>query len=95
VWATVLARDWGAAPSARFLFEFSTAIDVRTSATQSSATKVALESRWGNRYGDRTIGPDYVRKSYPKFDAWLTKRAAFDPDQIFVTDYWRTLLGIS
>lgn len=48
----------------------------------------------GTRYGDITIGPDYVEKSFPKFKDWRAKRAEFDPEQIFVTDYWRALLGI-
>lgn len=49
----------------------------------------------GTQYGDVTIGPDYVRKAFPRFDEWLAKREQFDPDQVFLTDYWRGLFGIA
>jgi D-arabinono-1,4-lactone oxidase len=39
-------------------------------------------------------GPDYMRDVYPKFDKWLEKRAKFDPQQKFMTGYWRGLLGV-
>lgn len=48
----------------------------------------------GSQYGNRTIGPDYVRQSYPKFDEWLQRREEFDPHQVFVTSYWRSMFGI-
>ncbi len=53
---------------------------------------------FGQRFGEgvnqipRTMGPDYCRKSFTKFDAWLQKRKEFDPDEIFMTDYWRSML---
>jgi len=54
----------------------------------------ALGSRFGEGAGEtpRTIGPDYCRKTYPRFDEWLAMRAAFDPDEVFMTDYWRSML---
>ena len=42
----------------------------------------------------RTIGADYCQKSFPKYKDWMRLRAKYDPKQIFVTDYWRELLGI-
>lgn len=47
------------------------------------------------QYGDKIIGPEYVKKTFPKFDDWMKLRNQFDPHQIFVTQYWRDLLGIS
>jgi D-arabinono-1,4-lactone oxidase len=48
----------------------------------------------GTRYGDVTIGPDYVAKAFPKFGDWMKLREKYDPEQVFVTTYWRELLGI-
>jgi FAD/FMN-containing dehydrogenase len=49
----------------------------------------------GTKFGDMTMGPDYVAKAFPKFREWLAKRAAYDPHQLFVTSYWRSMLGIA
>ncbi|KAG0052421.1 hypothetical protein BGZ83_002634 [Gryganskiella cystojenkinii] len=48
----------------------------------------------GNTYGDRTMGPDYVQKAYPRFGEWKSFRAEFDPKNVFVTKYWDDLLGL-
>jgi D-arabinono-1,4-lactone oxidase/FAD binding domain len=40
-------------------------------------------------------GVTYLREQYPRFDEFLEAREQFDPDQVFVTDYWRTHLGIA
>jgi hypothetical protein len=48
----------------------------------------------GTKFGDITIGPDYVAKAFPKFGQWLALRARYDPEQVFVTSYWRNMLGI-
>lgn len=42
-----------------------------------------------------TTGTAYLRKQYPSFDAFMEVRAELDPDQVFVTDYWREHLGIA
>ncbi len=42
----------------------------------------------------RTMGADYCRETFPKFDEWLEMRAEFDPDQVFMTDYWRSMYSI-
>jgi FAD/FMN-containing dehydrogenase len=49
----------------------------------------------GTSFGSMTMGPDYVRKAYPKLDDWLKLRATYDPSQVFATAYWRNLLGIT
>jgi len=41
-----------------------------------------------------TIGKDYVRKRFEKFDEWNAMRLKMDPDGLFLTKYWVDLLGI-
>lgn len=48
----------------------------------------------GTHFGDIVIGPEYVKSAFPKFREWLKFREHFDPHQVFVTEYWRSLLGI-
>jgi D-arabinono-1,4-lactone oxidase len=36
----------------------------------------------------------YSQQLYPKWDAFMQLREAYDPQQIFVNDYWRAQLGI-
>ena len=38
---------------------------------------------------------DFLKPLYPRWDDWMQLRAELDPDQIFVTDYWRRHLGIA
>lgn len=38
---------------------------------------------------------EYIKAQYPQWDNFMNLRAAMDPDQIFVSDYWRTQLGIT
>ena len=37
---------------------------------------------------------DYLRPQYPRWDDFMRLRADMDPDQVFVTGYWRRHLGI-
>ena len=37
---------------------------------------------------------DYLRPQYPRWNDFMALRARMDPAQVFVTDYWRTHLGI-
>ena len=62
----------------------------------------ALESfnfrcHWG-KYLPQTIngnpGGAYLLKQYPNFDKWNTFRSTYDPNNIFVTQYWKTQLGL-
>jgi len=43
---------------------------------------------------DDSAEPNYCQKTFPKFDEWLEMRARFDPDQIFLTEYWRSMFSI-
>lgn len=36
----------------------------------------------------------YLRSQYPRWDDFMKKRKEMDPNQVFVTDYWRKRLGI-
>jgi FAD/FMN-containing dehydrogenase len=37
---------------------------------------------------------EYLKSNYPRWDDFMKVREAMDPDQIFVSDYWRKHLGI-
>jgi FAD/FMN-containing dehydrogenase len=37
----------------------------------------------------------YLRRQYPRWDDFMRLREQMDPHQIFVTDYWRSHLGIA
>lgn len=41
-----------------------------------------------------TIGKDFVKQRYEKFDEWNAMRTRMDPDGVFLTKYWVDLLGI-
>jgi FAD/FMN-containing dehydrogenase len=51
---------------------------------------------WGKHLSAATssTGVDYRRAHCPHWDTFMKWRARLDPDQIFVTNYWRTHLGI-
>ncbi|HVU03461.1 MAG TPA: FAD-binding protein [Polyangiaceae bacterium] len=51
---------------------------------------------WGKHLSspDSSTGVSYRRAQNPNWDRFLAFRRTFDPDQIFVTDYWRAALGI-
>ncbi|NIY13694.1 MAG: FAD-binding protein, partial [Nitrospinaceae bacterium] len=40
------------------------------------------------------VDPEYLENQYPKWDAFLRIREEMDPDEIFLTDYWRERLGL-
>jgi len=44
--------------------------------------------------GDSREGISYLRSQYPNFDKWMALRATMDPQQVFVSNYWRSHLGI-
>lgn len=49
----------------------------------------------GKKYGSITFGPEFIRQAYSeRMGDWLKCRARFDPDGVFLTDYWRAILGI-
>ena len=41
------------------------------------------------------IDPVYLRARYRRWDDFMRLRQELDPDQVFVTDYWRARLGIA
>jgi D-arabinono-1,4-lactone oxidase len=43
--------------------------------------------------GDRTW-VDFFRSQYPRWDDFLALRAQRDPNNIFLTDYWRSRFGL-
>lgn len=48
----------------------------------------------GAIYDGIPYGPEYFRKVYPKFNEWCALRDRYDPQQRFVTKYWRDFFGI-
>jgi D-arabinono-1,4-lactone oxidase len=48
----------------------------------------------GEKYGELEFKPEILQKNYPKLPEFLKIREKMDPQQIFVTDYWRPYLGI-
>ncbi|MDF1761287.1 MAG: D-arabinono-1,4-lactone oxidase [Coxiellaceae bacterium] len=48
----------------------------------------------GQRCGQVMFGPEFVRATYPKFDAWLALRQRLDPQKVFLTDYWQSIFDI-
>lgn len=47
---------------------------------------------WGKYLADDSAS--YLRRLYPKWDDFMRVRAELDPDQVFVSAYWRKHLGI-
>jgi hypothetical protein len=59
-------------------------------------SKYNFQPHWGKFIPDAT-GPQgtvYMKKNFTKWDAWMNVRQQLDPDQFFVTDYWRAQLAI-
>ena len=48
----------------------------------------------GQKCGNTTFNSEYLKSVYPKMHEWLTLRQEMDPDQVFVTEYWRGILDI-
>ncbi|MGD2048282.1 MAG: D-arabinono-1,4-lactone oxidase [Chloroflexota bacterium] len=46
---------------------------------------------WGKYLVD---DPEYLRSLTPRWDDFMALRERLDPDQLFVTDYWRKYLAI-
>jgi D-arabinono-1,4-lactone oxidase len=58
--------------------------------------KYGFRFHWGKHLSspDSSTGIEYRRKQLPKWDQFLRLRERLDPDQIFVSSYWRKHLGI-
>lgn len=48
----------------------------------------------GQQCGSVEFGPDFLRHRYSRMDDWLTLRSQFDPERLFVSDYWVDVLGL-
>lgn len=42
----------------------------------------------------KTFNLEYLKKAYPKMKCWLELQNEHDPNQVFVTKYWREILDI-
>lgn len=41
-----------------------------------------------------TVGPEYIKARFPMYEQWMAMRTKYDPQQVFVSKYWRDFLGI-
>jgi len=52
----------------------------------------------GTKYGrvdeEVTFDVEFLKKSYPMLEEWMKLRREFDPDQLFLSDYWRGIFEI-
>jgi hypothetical protein len=48
----------------------------------------------GQKCGDVVFNKEWMTRVYPKYVEWMKLREESDPDQIFVSPYWRGILGI-
>ena len=48
----------------------------------------------GQKCGNTTFNLEYLKCVYPKMNEWLKLRQEMDPDQVFVTKYWRDILDV-
>lgn len=48
----------------------------------------------GQKCGNTAFNLLYLKSVYRKLDNWLKLRDEMDPDQVFVTEYWRSILEI-
>ena len=58
--------------------------------------KFNFRPHWGKYLPDAksTLGVEYLKSLYPKWQDWKDLRHSMDPGEIFVNDYWRDHLGI-
>lgn len=47
----------------------------------------------GSTYGSVTFNPALLRDRYPRLEDWLRIRQRLDPDGVFLSEYWRAILG--
>lgn len=52
---------------------------------------ITCRFHWGKHM---PLDPHYIRKQYPKWDDFLSMCKRFDPNRIFLTDYWQRYLGL-
>ena len=60
-------------------------------------SRFGFRPHWGKTLpaAGSATGAAYVREQYPRFAEFMELREQFDPDQVFVTEYWREHLGIA
>ena len=50
---------------------------------------------YGQKCGDITYDLEHLNDRYPKLKDWLKKRDELDPDQVFLSEYWRSMFQIA
>lgn len=57
--------------------------------------KYEFRPHWGKNLPPATdTNVNYLKSRYPRWNDWLKLRGQLDPNQIFMTTYWRTHLGV-
>jgi D-arabinono-1,4-lactone oxidase len=59
-----------------------------------SAHGIPFRSHWGKELPNAADYPDLLADGFPHWEDWLALRAECDPDDVFLTDYWRARLGL-
>ncbi len=54
-----------------------------------------MRMHWGKYLPPDTTASSYWQGRYPKWNDFLTLRKQMDPGGVFLTDYWKTQLGLS
>ncbi len=59
--------------------------------------RFGFRPHWGKALPDpdSDCGVDYLRAQYPCWDRFMALRDELDPEQVFVSDYWKRHLGIA
>ncbi len=58
--------------------------------------KIPFRPHWGKNLPlpTSTTGPTYLQSQYPKWNDFMNLRKQMDPNNIFLTTYWKSQLGI-
>lgn len=61
-----------------------------------SENNLDFRPQWGKDLPDpdSRTGPDYLKSQYPKWNDFMQLRKQMDPNNIFLTDYWKLSMGI-
>lgn len=56
---------------------------------------IPFRPHWGKYLDERRLGVSHRRQVYPMMEAFLTVRSLLDPDNLFLTAYWRRVMGVN
>jgi len=56
--------------------------------------KIPFRYHWGKYLDERPLGTSHRKKAYPMMEAFLAVREVLDPNNLFLTTYWRRVMGV-